>query len=100
MSAYVFFVESGVFNCSDCKLGYYCDEDKSWPNSKGPSGIQRKFEIKEIGYISNVCPKPKADPYYLTMYSHYKNSVFPFSGGYLEQPHYYTQIMDILESAQ
>lgn len=94
-------VEPDVFNCRDCKLGRYCDKEKKWPGSKGHANIANKFEIKEIGYVDNVCPKPTIDEgalFLIKLYNHYKNSVFPVSGGYLEQPRKYIEMMDFIEA--
>lgn len=95
-------MEPEAFNCSDCKLGRHCDEGGIVAGSRGAAPILNKFEIEEINYVSNVCPKPSVDNdafYYLKLYKHYKNSVFPFVGGLLNQPSYYLDYMEIIDSA-
>jgi len=36
---------------------------------------------------------------YLRLYQHYKNHLLPFSGGILEQPNLFLQVMEILDKA-
>jgi hypothetical protein len=86
------------FKCSDCRARH-CDLDGEMPGSIGPAA----FNIYEIpGVIaSNVCLLPMVTAFSrecLRLYGHYKNSVFPFSGGVYEQPRRYMQAMELIDA--
>jgi len=49
---------------------------------------------------SNVCLKPmitSASAFYLRLHAHYKNGLLPYSGGLLDQPAVFIEIMEIIE---
>jgi len=50
---------------------------------------------------SKTCLKPMVEPWassLLRLHSHYRNSVLPFSGGLYDQPNYYLEAMEIIDS--
>lgn len=88
------------FNCDACNHKH-CDIDKKIPGSNGPAGFDM-WQIKSGNKIimeSNICPLPMITQrtlYMISLHKHYKNSVLPCSGGLLDQPNYYLQVMELL----
>lgn len=87
------------YHCPNCRWGRHCDEDLRWPTSVGPAGFLA-FAISNV-IESKTCFLPMITPFssrMLNLYGHYKNSVFPLSGGLLEQPNLYLRAMELIDS--
>lgn len=85
------------FDCQTCRARH-CDHDGELTNSIGPAA----FDLYEIPGVvrSRVCLLPMVTDWsreMLRLYGHFKNSVFPFSGGVYEQPRRYMQAMEIID---
>ena len=92
------------FDCRNCVNGHHCTEiaeDARWPQSVGVAPIDM-FEIPNV-IKTNVYLRPmitQASLFYFRLYKHYQKSMFPYSGGLLDQPAVYMQAMELIESLQ
>jgi len=87
-----------MFDCNTC-THKNCDSDFSRLGSKGPSPYPR-WEIVGLGKF-NTCLLPmvtKETEWIFRLHRHYENGVLLRSGGLLDQPNYYIEAMELLDS--
>ncbi len=87
------------YNCEQCRFGRHCDEDFSWPGSRGPD---KHFRFGIAGIIdSKVCFLPMisaASREWLRLHMDFKAGFLPWAGGTLEQPAAFREAMVLIES--
>jgi hypothetical protein len=87
------------YHCDQCRFNRHCDEDFSWPGSRGPAGFVR-FAIPGV-IESKTCFLPMvtaASREWLRLHMDFKAGFLPFGGGTMEQPAAFREAMVLIES--
>ncbi len=81
------------FDCTHCRWGRHCDESN-------PAPADGWWEIAGV-IRSRTCLLPMVTPasrFLLRLYRHYDKRLLPYGGGLLDQPNYYLEAMEIIET--
>jgi hypothetical protein len=83
-----------AFNCETCQWGRHCDERNPAPFAKWV--IRGVLESKTC-LLPMVTPQSKL---LLRLHEHYENGVLPYAGGILDQPNYFTEMMETISARE